>query len=101
MKELAARRRGETAPWNIPAQAAPSNVPRDTLRASSLRMPASGIRHGRCQVSEKHCGFVINGGNATASGCHGPVRTYQKDSWNNLGVELEMEVKRQNLNFEC
>lgn len=52
-----------------------------------------GFRIGDAQVSEKHCGFVINRGNATASEIAELIREIQKRVLENSGVHLETEVK--------
>lgn len=52
-----------------------------------------GFRIGDAQVSEKHCGFVINRGNATASQIAELIREVQKRVLENSGVVLETEVK--------
>ena len=49
---------------------------------------------GGARVSEKHCGFVINGGNATASDVMALCGHIRKTVLEQSGVELEMEVKR-------
>ena len=45
------------------------------------------------QVSEKHCGFVINRGGATAQNVMDLVRHVQEEVKKQSGVELELEVK--------
>ncbi len=51
-----------------------------------------GYRVGGAQVSEKHCGFVINTGNATAADiCH-LIRDVQSKVRETSGVTLEPEV---------
>ena len=52
-----------------------------------------GLRHGDAQVSEKHCGFVINRGNATCQEVVELIRTVQEAVYQKHGVELETEVK--------
>ena len=52
-----------------------------------------GFQIGDAQVSEKHCGFVINRGNATASEIAELIREVQRRVWENSGVHLETEVK--------
>ena len=52
-----------------------------------------GFRIGDAQVSEKHCGFVINRGNATASEIAELIREVQRRVFENSGVRLETEVK--------
>ena len=53
-----------------------------------------GYAMGGARVSEKHCGFVINGGNATASDVMALCGHIRKTVMEQSGVELEMEVKR-------
>jgi UDP-N-acetylmuramate dehydrogenase len=53
-----------------------------------------GLRLGAAQVSEKHCNFLINTGEATAAEIEGlgeEVRARVKEKF---GIELEWEIKR-------
>lgn len=52
-----------------------------------------GLKHGGAQVSEKHCGFVINCGDATCKDVVELIRTVQEAVYEKHGVELETEVK--------
>lgn len=52
-----------------------------------------GFRVGDAQVSEKHCGFVINRGNATASQIAELIRQVQDRVYEHSGVRLQTEVK--------
>ncbi|MBR5509647.1 MAG: UDP-N-acetylmuramate dehydrogenase [Lachnospiraceae bacterium] len=52
-----------------------------------------GFSVGDAQVSEKHCGFVINKGNATASEIAELIKEVQRKVLENSGVHLETEVK--------
>lgn len=52
-----------------------------------------GYRIGDAQVSEKHCGFVINRGNATASEVAEVIRQVQDRVYVHSGVRLQTEVK--------
>lgn len=52
-----------------------------------------GLRHGGAQVSEKHCGFVINRDNATCQDVVELIRLVQEAVRLKHGVELETEVK--------
>ena len=52
-----------------------------------------GLKHGGAQVSEKHCGFVINTGGATCKDVVELIRTVQEAVYEKHGVELETEVK--------
>lgn len=53
-----------------------------------------GLRHGDAQVSEKHCGFIVNRGQTTYKEIMELVGVIQKTVWDKYGVELEMEIKR-------
>lgn len=48
---------------------------------------------GGAMVSEKHCGFVINYNNATATEVLQLISDVQKKVKEQFGVELEPEVK--------
>ena len=52
-----------------------------------------GFRVGDAQVSEKHCGFVINTGNATAKDVTTLMSDVQRIVMEKFGVKLEPEVK--------
>ena len=53
-----------------------------------------GFQVGGAQVSEKHCGFVINKDHATAADIAELMRQVSEKVNNNFGVKLEPEVKR-------
>lgn len=52
-----------------------------------------GFSVGGAQVSEKHCGFVINKGGATAADIAELCRQVKEQVLAHSGVELELEVK--------
>lgn len=52
-----------------------------------------GYQVGGAQVSEKHCGFVINKGNATASDVLQLIQDVMRIVYDTFQVELEPEVK--------
>ena len=52
-----------------------------------------GFRVGGAQVSEKHCGFVINRDHATSADILSLCRQVQEKVKAQFGVELELEVK--------
>lgn len=92
MDDLAARRR-EKQPLEYPSAGSTFKRPEGYF-AGELIMNAGlrGFRIGGAQVSEKHCGFVINAGNASAADVMDliqEVRDRVKDKFN---VELEPEV---------
>ncbi|MEE1115184.1 MAG: UDP-N-acetylmuramate dehydrogenase [Eubacterium sp.] len=63
--------------------------------AGKLIMDAGlrGYRVGDAQVSEKHCGFVINRGDATAEEVRTLIRDVQRIVEEKFGVRLETEVR--------
>ncbi len=63
--------------------------------AGKLIMDAGlrGARVGDAQVSEKHCGFVVNTGHATAADVRELMRQIQEKVQEQFGVRLEPEVR--------
>ena len=63
--------------------------------AGKLIMDAglAGFSVGDAAVSEKHCGFVINRGQASAADVYRLIREVQKRVLAAFGVELEPEVR--------
>lgn len=63
--------------------------------AGKLIMDAGlrGFSVGGAQISEKHCGFVVNKGDATAADVLGLIKEVQKRVQEKFGVALEPEVK--------
>lgn len=54
----------------------------------------SGFRVGGARISEKHSGFVINGGDATAEDVNSLMQQVSDKVYEKFGVRLEPEVKR-------
>ncbi|MDY4196382.1 MAG: UDP-N-acetylmuramate dehydrogenase [Peptoniphilaceae bacterium] len=52
-----------------------------------------GYSIGDAQVSEKHCGFIVNNGNATAKEVLGVISHVQKMVKERFGVDLEPEIR--------
>ena len=63
--------------------------------AGKLIMDAGlrGFTVGGAQISEKHCGFVVNKGGATAEDVRNLICAVQKKVQEEAGVKLEPEVK--------
>ncbi|MFR8547304.1 MAG: UDP-N-acetylenolpyruvoylglucosamine reductase, partial [Lachnospiraceae bacterium] len=63
--------------------------------AGKLIMDAGlqGFAVGGAQVSEKHCGFVVNTGDATAQDVRSLIAEVVRRVKENSGVTLEPEVK--------
>ena len=94
MNDLAAKRR-EKQPLEYPSAGSTFKRPEGYF-AGKLIDDAGlrGFQVGGAQVSEKHCGFVINRNQATAADveelCHQVAEKVKEQS----GVDLEMEIKR-------
>lgn len=63
--------------------------------AGKLIMEAglAGFRIGDAEVSKKHCGFVINRGNATAKEVSDLIKKVQQIVYEKTGIKLEPEVR--------
>ena len=92
MDDLAARRR-EKQPLEYPSAGSTFKRPEGYF-AGELIMKAGlrGFCVGGAKVSEKHCGFVINAGNASAADVMDLIREVQDRVKDKFGVELEPEV---------
>jgi UDP-N-acetylmuramate dehydrogenase len=53
-----------------------------------------GLVRGDAQVSEKHCNFLINRGNATAADVEGLGEEVRRRVFETTGVRLEWEIRR-------
>lgn len=93
MDELALKRR-EKQPLEYPSAGSTFKRPEGYF-AGKLIMDAglAGKSIGGAQVSEKHCGFVINKGGATASDILALMDYVEETVYNMYGVRLEPEVK--------
>ena len=92
MEELAARRR-EKQPLEYPSAGSTFKRPEGHF-AGKLIMGAgfAGYRIGGAQVSEKHCGFVINTGDATARDVRALIEEIQARVKERFRVDLEPEI---------
>ncbi|MBY4797243.1 UDP-N-acetylmuramate dehydrogenase [Collinsella sp. AGMB00827] len=88
------RRREEKQPLEMPSAGSTFKRPEGYF-AGKLIMDAGlrGARVGAAQVSEKHCGFVINTGGARAKDVRALIEHVQAEVKRQFGVELEREVK--------
>ena len=87
-------RRQEKQPLEYPSAGSTFKRPEGYF-AGKLIMDAGlrGYQTGGAQVSEKHCGFVINKDNATAADVCRLLRDVQDKVKEQFGVTLEPEVK--------
>lgn len=92
MEELNARRR-EKQPLEFPSAGSTFKRPEGYF-AGKLIMDAGlrGYFVGGAKVSEKHCGFVINTGKATATDVADVIAEVQEKVKNKFGVSLEKEI---------
>ncbi|MBS5195974.1 MAG: UDP-N-acetylmuramate dehydrogenase [Clostridiales bacterium] len=93
MKDLTERRTSKQ-PLEFPSAGSTFKRPEGYF-AGKLIMDSGlrGYRVGGAQVSEKHCGFVINAGGATAADVRALIRDVQNTVYEKFGVMLEPEVR--------
>lgn len=93
MRELNAKRR-EKQPLEFASAGSTFKRPEGYFAGKLIEDSGlKGYRIGDAQVSEKHCGFVINRGNATAAEVLRVIEDVQKKVYETFGVRLEPEVK--------
>ena len=94
VKELALKRK-EKQPLNYPSAGSTFKRPVGYF-AGKLISDAGlkGFSVGGAQVSEKHAGFVINTGNATAKDVIDLTDEVERIVFEEYGVELELEVRK-------
>ncbi|MBO4326968.1 MAG: UDP-N-acetylmuramate dehydrogenase [Clostridia bacterium] len=93
MRELNARRR-DKQPLEFPSAGSafkrpPGDFAGRLIEASGLK----GFRIGGAQVSEKHCGFIVNRGGATAEDVKAVINAVRERVFADSGVMLEPEIK--------
>lgn len=93
MEELAVARRTKQ-PLEFPSAGSTFKRPEGYF-AGKLIMDAGlrGYQVGGAQISEKHCGFVINKGGATAADVRQLITEVRQRVYDQFQVELEPEVK--------
>lgn len=92
MNDFAGRRK-EKQPLEYPSAGSTFKRPEGYF-AGKLIMDAGlrGFQYGGAQVSEKHCGFVINKDQATAADIYHVIQTVSDTVQKTFGVLLEPEV---------
>lgn len=92
MEELAEQRRSKQ-PLEFPSAGSTFKRPEGYF-AGKLIMDAGmrGYRIGGAQVSEKHCGFLINAANASAQDIYDLIETVKERVYDVFEVKLETEV---------
>ena len=93
MKELNARRR-DKQPLNSPSAGSTFTRPEGHFAGALIEGAGlKGRRVGGAQVSEKHAGFIVNTGGATAADILALIRVVQDAVRAKDGVALETEVR--------
>jgi UDP-N-acetylmuramate dehydrogenase len=92
MDDLAARRR-DKQPLEYPSAGSTFKRPKGYFAAKLIDDAGlRGYRIGGAMVSKKHCGFVINAGNATGDDVYKLIRYVQDKVWEVSNVVIEPEV---------
>ena len=93
MKDLNARRR-DKQPLNFPSAGSTFKRPEGYFAGALIEQAGlKGRTVGGAQVSEKHAGFVINTGGATAADITELIAQVQAEVLERFGVSLETEVR--------
>ncbi len=92
MEELAVKRR-QKQPLEYPSAGSTFKRPEGYF-AGELIMNAGlrGFQIGGARVADKHCGFVVNMGNATAADVLDVIAEVQERVKDRFGVELQPEI---------
>ena len=93
MSELAKKRR-EKQPLELPSAGSTFKRPEGYFAGKLIE--DSGLRGytvGGAQVSEKHCGFVVNKGDATSYDVKKLMQDVSDEVYKQFGVRIEPEIK--------
>lgn len=92
MDDLAFRRR-DKQPLEYPSAGSTFKRPEGYFAAKLIQDAGlRGFSIGDAQVSEKHCGFIVNKGSATAAQIYALIKEVQKRVRESSGVNIETEV---------
>ena len=95
MDELKERRSNTNSRWNIRVPEVHLSDRKDISPGKLIQdADLRGFQVGGAQVSEKHCGFVINKDQATAADIVELMQQVSDRVEEKFGVKLEPEVKR-------
>ena len=88
------RRRKEKQPLEMPSAGSVFKRPEGHFAGKLIEdCNLKGYRIGGAQVSEKHCGFIVNTGNATASDIQSLIKHIQETVKSTYGIELQTEMR--------
>ena len=88
------QRREDKQPLNMPSAGSTFKRPEGYFAGKLIE--DAGLRGYRCggaQVSEKHCGFVVNAGGATAQDVCDLIAHVQEAVYERDGVHMEPEIR--------
>ena len=93
MKDLMARRR-ESQPLDLPSAGSAFKRPKGGYAAALIdETGLKGMQVGGAAVSEKHAGFVVNLGNATAEDVQRLLAQVSDRVFDRTGIRLEPEIR--------
>jgi len=93
MKELMAKR-SASQPLDMPSAGSAFKRPSHSYAAALIDQAGlKGFSVGGAAVSEKHAGFIVNKGNATASDVKELIQTVSQRVYEKSGIRLEPEVR--------
>lgn len=88
------KRRTTKQPLHLPSAGSTFKRPKGYYAGKLIEDSGlKGVRIGDAQVSDIHCGFVVNLGNATFEDVYNLIKLIQKVVMDKFGVKLETEVK--------
>ena len=93
MRELMARR-SASQPLDLPSAGSAFKRPAGGYAAALIQQAGlKGFRVGGAAISEKHAGFAVNLGGATARDVRELLRQVSDRVWANSGIRLEQEIR--------
>lgn len=93
MKELIAKR-SASQPLNLPSAGSAFKRPVGGYAAALIDQAGlRGFRVGDAAISEKHAGFAVNLGKATAADLRGLLEAVKDQVWEKSGILLEPEIR--------
>jgi len=92
--ESITRKRKRKQPLDFPSAGSAFKRPKGGFASKMIDDAGlKGLRVGGAMVSEKHCGFIINAGDATAADVRELLRQVQNAVHAQFGIMLEPEIK--------
>jgi UDP-N-acetylmuramate dehydrogenase len=93
MRDLTARRETKQ-PLEMPSAGSTFKRPPGYFAGTLIEQTGlKGLKIGGAQVSDKHAGFVVNAGNATAQDVLALIKEVQRRVYEKFGVSLQPEVR--------